>query len=101
MPLLRRVLMGRHLLNLLKRLNKMRGILKPAISAHRLHRISIAQHQAGIGHADPIQIIHVGHSRLGLEAAAEMIFAVACHGGHLFDGNLFCIVLMRPANKLL
>lgn len=95
------ILMGRHMLDPLKDLNKVGCIFKPYTPANRLYRFSILQHEAGMRHSNTVQIIHIGDPGQGFEPAAEVILTVAGFFGDLLDGDFPGKGLIGPLNQFL
>ena len=93
--------MGRHMQNPLKNLGEIGAVFEAHAPAYRLNRFPILQHQAGVGHPDAVQIIHVGDPGQGFEPAAKVILAVSRSLGHLVNGNFPGIILVGPVDQLL
>ena len=93
--------MGRHMLNPLKNLDKVRGVFKAAAAADGFHRIAVAQHQTGMGDPDAVEIVHIRGAGVGFKPAAKVGFTVSGHLGHFLNGHFPAVIFVGPADDLL
>ena len=87
--------------DLFEHLDEVGDVFEARGPADGLDRFALLQQQTGPADPDGIEVVQVGHARQGFEAAAEMVLAVAGHGGHLVDGDLPGEIFVGPADQLL
>ena len=100
-PLLAGVLVGGDVVDALEHLDEVGDVLKAGAAADGLDGFAVGEHEAGVGNAHAVEVVHVGDAGVALEVAAEVVFAVAGHPGGLLNGDLPGVVEVGPDDQLL
>ena len=86
-PLLAGVLVGGDVVDALEHLDEVGDVLKAGAAADGLDGFAVGEHEAGVGNAHAVEVVHVGDAGVALEVALK----------NLLVGGVLIQELVQPA----